>query len=469
VTSKKPILILQMQRMGDLILSYPLLLWLARRYPGHPIFVAAEESFFRPLMKLSPAATYFPWSGANVLKQYSFELVINLSIQEKAARLAHEVHSEQKIGPVLLPDGSRFVHGDWQLYRTSLVRNNLFNRFHWADLNALDIIPHEDMARTRFSEPRTLPPGSDKIGIFIGASEEAKRPSTSFFAELIVHLLGRGLRPVLFGGKAEVESGREIVRLSGAPILNLCDTLGLDEFSAVGQTLTLFITPDTGPMHLAAWSGLKCLNLSMGNVNPWETGPYQAGHFVLRADMDCAKGCWQCTRSRLYCHDPFHPRRVAVLAQHIATGASVDLLQKATPPGLALYTSEREEGLYHLHRMDTAQRGSEPLISRFWKTFFGTRFDLWEEQKCTAAWAQVQAGTPEQAETLLAHIPEISRQLTHGLRKGVLLDASFWMHSPPIARPFTGFMHMALENGNYSRLTWASVMLHLEQLIACCG
>ena len=85
MTDKRPILILQMQRMGDLILSYPLMLWLARQYPGHPIFVAAEETFYKPLMSLSPAVTYFPWTGVHVLKQHSYELVLNLSIQEKAA------------------------------------------------------------------------------------------------------------------------------------------------------------------------------------------------------------------------------------------------------------------------------------------------------------------------------------------------------------------------------------------------
>ncbi len=53
MTDKRPILILQMQRMGDLILSYPLMIWLTRRYPGHPIFVAAEETFYKPLMPLS--------------------------------------------------------------------------------------------------------------------------------------------------------------------------------------------------------------------------------------------------------------------------------------------------------------------------------------------------------------------------------------------------------------------------------
>ena len=54
----KPILVIQMQRMGDLILSFPLFLWLMRRYPGHPLWVAADPHFFRPLRPVGPAVRY---------------------------------------------------------------------------------------------------------------------------------------------------------------------------------------------------------------------------------------------------------------------------------------------------------------------------------------------------------------------------------------------------------------------------
>ena len=77
---------------------------------------------------------------------------------------------------------------------------------------------------------------------------------------------------MLFGGPAEQKLGRRVVEKAGTPVLNLCGTLGLEEFGAVGQTLALFITPDTGPMHLAAWTGLRCLNLSMGPVTRGRPG-----------------------------------------------------------------------------------------------------------------------------------------------------------------------------------------------------
>ncbi|BDQ34652.1 glycosyltransferase family 9 protein [Pseudodesulfovibrio portus] len=465
--SKKPILILQMQRMGDLILTYPLMLWLARRYPGHPLFVAAEKSFYLPLMKISPEATYFPYDGARHLKQHGYELVINLSIQEKAALLAGEVKAEHRVGPVQAENGTRFVHGDWQLYRTSLVRNNLYNRFHWAELNGLDAAPFPDMKATVFAHPRTLP-DSNKIGLFLGASDEAKRPDARFWASLSDELHGRNLRPVLFGGPAEKDLGAEVARLAKGPVLNLCGTLGLDEFGAVGQTMGLFITPDTGPMHLAAWTGLKCLNLSMGNVNPWETGPLNPGHFVLRADMDCAKGCWTCTRDRLHCHDPFKPGRVAALAHRMMQDNTPDRLAGLDLPGLALFgTGKSGLGLYHLKRLDRKPPDTERLAARFWQTYFGHLFGLWDDTRPRAAWTDLAAQAGRVSEDLLAHLPEMGRQFKHGLKSGALLDESFWADSPPIARPLTGYAQMYLQNHDYSRPAWTHALGLMERLMAC--
>lgn len=58
----KPILILQMQRMGDLVLTFPLLLWLTRLHPGRELWVVGEESFFKGMHQIGPKAVYFDWS-----------------------------------------------------------------------------------------------------------------------------------------------------------------------------------------------------------------------------------------------------------------------------------------------------------------------------------------------------------------------------------------------------------------------
>jgi len=49
----------------------------------------------------------------------------------------------------------------------------------------------------------------------------------------------------------------------------------------------LFITTDTGPMHLAAAAGCKVVAL-FGPTAPWRTGPYGPGNVVVRAGIDCS-------------------------------------------------------------------------------------------------------------------------------------------------------------------------------------
>lgn len=479
MAEKKPILILQMQRMGDLILSFPLFLWLQRTYPGHPIWVVAEENFYKPLMPIAPQVVFAPWQGTNYLLKHHYALVINLSIRPKAAQLAAEAKAEEKIGP-LMQDGVTHIRGQWQLFRASLVNNNRFNRFHWAELNALDVVPYARVAKTEFETPRTLPKDVTKVGLFLGASEEAKRPSSLFWAKLVFQLRKRGLRPVLFGGPAEVKLGREVEKQCNGPVLNLCGKTGLDEFAAIGQTLGLFVTPDTGPMHLAAWTSIKCLNLSMGNVNPWETGPYQPGHFALRANMECARGCWTCHQDRLMCRDPFDHMRIAAFIARMTTGAGEKGLDKMRFPGLDLMrTGSSDRGLYHLEQLSSTKgpdaeetdlrpttMEEERLLGRFWQAWFGSRFGLWDMGRAKADWRKFANSYPQTAEGMLSHVATMGKQFRHGLATGTMLDESFWEQSPARWRPFTGYAHMALQNEGFSHKAWSESVEMIESFIA---
>ena len=148
----KPILVIQMQRMGDLILSFPLFLWLMRRYPGHPLWVAADPRFFRPLRPVGPAVRYLEPEELPPLTREKFALVINLGHRKESLELAGSLDTEELAGGYLRRGVLR-VAGAWQEYRMSLVHNNRHNRFHWADMNALDVIPAPVMAGTRWPEP----------------------------------------------------------------------------------------------------------------------------------------------------------------------------------------------------------------------------------------------------------------------------------------------------------------------------
>jgi ADP-heptose:LPS heptosyltransferase len=74
---------------------------------------------------------------------------------------------------------------------------------------------------------------------------------------------------------------------------------GLRELAALAALSDLFITTDTGPMHLAAAAGARVLAL-FGPTAPWRTGPYGPGHIVVRTGIDCSP-CFKRTCDDVRC------------------------------------------------------------------------------------------------------------------------------------------------------------------------
>ena len=418
-----PILVLQMQRMGDLLLSFPMFLWLSRSYPGRELHVVAEETFFHPLMPVSPPATYITWPAAEAgaLSSRRYRLIVNLSIREEAARLAGSLEADVKVGPVRGADGALRIHGAWQLYRSSLVGLGRHNRFHWADLNGLDLVSLQVPRLTHYDPPRQPDAANANVGLFVGASEPGKRPDPAFYAGLARALLERGLKPTLLGGKADRPVADAIRVQGGLPLLDLVGRLSLAELAEYGKTLALMLTPDTGPMHLAAWTGLPTLNLSVGHVNPWDTGPYQPGHLVLRSSASCARGCWACRQKSFLCRTGLDPKPVAALAALILKGPR-QRLERLKLPGLDLFESVRtQEGLFGLRRLGAGPGGAasaSDLAGEFWRRFFLWRLAGEPEQGVVGAWAELALGYPRLARSLKASLPGLSRGVLRLTREG---------------------------------------------------
>ncbi|GAB1410238.1 glycosyltransferase family 9 protein [Desulfovibrionales bacterium] len=437
-----PILVIQMQRMGDLILTYPLLLWLERQYPGHPVWVLAESSFAAALQRVSPRARYIGADQTQAVLSEHFHLVINLSHRPESQELAGRVHCEQLFGGYARQGVTR-IHGQWQEYRASLVHNNRHNSFHWADMNALDVIRPALIAQTTWPLPRMMQPDTRKVGLFVGASEPDKRPQPVFWAELIRVLERQGLVPLLLGGPAEVPLCREIRALAKRSVASACGTLTLDQLAFLGQDLALLVTPDTGPMHLAAWTGLRVLNLSMGPVHAFETGPYQPGHVVLRSTRSCV-GCWRCMHERPFCQDAFAPERVGRVVREMLRPGQ-ERLHGLRLPGVEILFSDRDtHGLYDLRGFSSRQRASQ-VVSSFWRAFWLFAFGLAPRAGCLTALQDMA----RQYEALVRHMSTEALALLRSVAaarkedRALMLD---WGRYAAVLRPLSGYVATHLAN-----------------------
>ena len=457
--SQSPSLVLQMQRMGDIVLSFPLFLWLKRNDPSRPVWVVAEPAFYEALLPVSPGVTYLPWTAAHELCARNYHLLVNLSHRPQAAQLAGSLDAAIRIGPAAGADGGLRVAGPWQLYRTSLTGNNRHNRFHWAELNALDCVDKAVFAATHFDAPRhpQLSGNKDRaVGLFLGASEEHKRPSAAFWARLAAELERRGLRPVLLGGPGDTAIGAQVRQLHGGRLADFCGRLTLGEFMAVGQTLSLMITPDTGPMHLAAWSGLLTLNLSMGPVNPWETGPYVPGHYVLRAGLSCLN-CWRCRFAEPHCRCRFDAPQVAYLAWRLLHTPE----RPGSVPGMRLFrTGRTAEGFYDLAELGASAWRAQDALGEFWRGTFGWFFGLWGPGRARHTWRELAGRQPPLARAFVRALESLNTKAARTGRHQLDGDA-FWIAMPQAQRPLASYIQMYLQNEDASR----QALTHCLELI----
>lgn len=135
--------------------------------------------------------------------------------------------------------------------------------------------------------------GIDEKRLVIGAAPgasfgPAKRWPIERFAE-VLNKLNRelGTVPIILGGPDDVESAERLKALVDGECLNLAGKTSLREFMAVTKRLGLFITNDSGPMHIAAALGTPTVAL-FGSTDPIATGPVGERVKVVRVDMDCS-------------------------------------------------------------------------------------------------------------------------------------------------------------------------------------
>ena len=112
------------------------------------------------------------------------------------------------------------------------------------------------------------------------------------FAGLADRLVRERNSVVIFTGSVDDAATVERIRSQmQQQAVNWAGRTTLKELAALAALSDLFITTDTGPMHLAAASGARVVAL-FGPTAPWRTGPYGPGHIVIRTGIECSP-CFQ--------------------------------------------------------------------------------------------------------------------------------------------------------------------------------
>ena len=444
--AKDPAVILQMRRMGDIIMTFPLMLDQLQQNPDMPLWIVAHPTFYRDLAKLAPSASFYPVSTLPELQNKTFSRVINLSSQPEAALFTLQAEAPLKYGLTGTPDNLH-IKGYWQLYHAALTGNNRHNLFHWADLFRMDasfplknfIVQHPEKKRT------------GRAALFLGASDAAKRPDAEFWSLLAIRLVKAGFMPLLLGGSAEKQLGEEVGKRAKLP--SFCGKTDILQLASLLRNSDLLISPDTGPMHLADWLGVPVLNLSLGNVSPWDTGPVSSGQWICTASISCA-GCWHCWRGRQYCRNSFTPAAIADIAKNILASQEIPI-----HPGLRiLQTSRQSSGLYLLKDIHQKKPSLNLLLGQFWQTVFLHFSGNAPVSEIATAAALLAEQNPGLLKSMADSQQKLTRLFLASRKKGAILEDDFWKRIPNHTSLFAGHCQMTLQNENYALQSWNNIL-----------
>ncbi|WP_104749545.1 lipopolysaccharide heptosyltransferase II [Helicobacter cynogastricus] len=188
-------------------------------------------------------------------------------------------------------------------------------------------IPNLELAPPplKLNAQRALKP--QRIGLNPGAAYgSAKRWKPEYFAQVGAHFLAEGYEVYLFGARADLEVVDQIMRLlpASARLFNLCNQTTLAELIEQIGTLSLFITNDSGPMHIATALQVPLIAL-FGPTNMQETSPWQHPHACLiNKNLPCApckkRVCPLKNRGNIKphaCMDTISPQEVIQTAQNL--------------------------------------------------------------------------------------------------------------------------------------------------------
>lgn len=161
------------------------------------------------------------------------------------------------------------------------------------------------------------------VGINPGASYgSTKRWPPDRFADVSRRIISElDGSAVVFGGQSEIGIAEEIVsnfQLSTlkSQLLVMAGKTDLRELSALISECDVFLTNDSGPMHIG-YAVRTPLIAIFGSTDPALTGPLGKGNIVIKKDIDCSP-CFKrsCSKQKMVCMNAIMPDEVFKEIKH---------------------------------------------------------------------------------------------------------------------------------------------------------
>lgn len=154
--------------------------------------------------------------------------------------------------------------------------------------------------------------GDFLIGINPGGNWLPKRWPVEYWAQLADRLIAEtAAKVIVTGSPADMDLARKIQGLMKGRAVSTCGIFNLKQSAALFKKLDIFITADSGPLHIANSVGAKNIIALFGPTSAMITGPYPLKNVVLlQKDSGCKIPCYKVSCADNRCMKAIKPDEV---------------------------------------------------------------------------------------------------------------------------------------------------------------
>jgi lipopolysaccharide heptosyltransferase II len=315
-TEPRSLLLVQLDHLGDAILTTGLVRGLRARWPRVAIDVLAapwNAEVFRACPEIRTVhlsrrnrfggGSPWRWMAELVacglrLRRQRYDLAIDVRGEAPLAALLWLGGARRRVGwdcgggGFLLTDSPQYVPGRPEVESRQAILTLLGGgppAGHSAWVPGLDAGPAARRALRR--ELARLPqPDRPLVVAHVGSGMRAKRWPVEHWRRLAQRLIDEfGIRVVLVGTAEDRATARAII--GSTPPLALDDWTGLfdlKQLTALVERAAVFVGADSGPAHLAAAVGTPVVALFSGTNDPRQWSPWGPQVTVLRHETSCS-------------------------------------------------------------------------------------------------------------------------------------------------------------------------------------
>lgn len=309
-----PVLLFPTHYLGNFILGFPWVLAVLRKHPDALVVLDAQfEGLARLVLGANTRLLLYPrkeiakgqkflsrlshyWKFLRALRNSGSDTLLDLEGERFTGVLSRLSGCSKRVGPT----GKR-AQSFYTDIRDLNYQNHRYNAFGEIVEGYVDEVPPpshlayviDDVCqKTVEKQLATWDNSRPLVAIHPGASVPYKLWPRSHFADLVKLLHARGWQVVWVGaGTLDSEIIDDVCsRVADIETINLCNCLGFAELTALFKRCSLFIGSDSGPMHLAASTGLEVFAL-FGPSDEAIWAPLGNNSHLVRGKQPCAADC----------------------------------------------------------------------------------------------------------------------------------------------------------------------------------